>query len=289
MERLAEVRDWESLKKLYEDILAAGDPRVKDWPMMNPLHTIALIVLYLVVVGVLVLIMRRREKGFKATGLVVAHNLFLCGLSTYMFVGITAEAIRRKYSLFSNDLDTSEEGIPMARMIWIFYMSKIPEFGDTIIMALKKNFHQISFLHVYHHTSIFFIWWIITYYAPGGESYFSAALNSWIHILMYAYYCWSALAPKPTPGPDGKLPKPRPTQPAYYKQWITRLQMTQFCVMLLQAIWDLWIEPPKNYPRFCAWILFYYMFTMLALFGNFYVQSYLKGGKRKAAKAKKDE
>lgn len=37
-------------------------------------------------------------------------------------------------------------------------------------MALKKNNHQISFLHVYHHTSIFFIWWVITYYAPGGES-----------------------------------------------------------------------------------------------------------------------
>jgi len=40
-------------------------------------------------------------------------------------------------------------------------------------MALKgpgpDNFRQISFLHVYHHASIFFVWWIIVYYAPGGE------------------------------------------------------------------------------------------------------------------------
>ena len=33
-------------------------------------------------------------------------------------------------------------------------------------------------LHVYHHASISFSWWMITYTAPGGDAYFSAALNS---------------------------------------------------------------------------------------------------------------
>ena len=30
------------------------------------------------------------------------------------------------------------------------------EFVDTLIMILKKNTRQISFLHVYHHASTFF-------------------------------------------------------------------------------------------------------------------------------------
>jgi hypothetical protein len=36
-------------------------------------------------------------------------------------------------------------------------------------MVLKRNVRQITFLHVYHHSSIALIWWIIAYHAPGGE------------------------------------------------------------------------------------------------------------------------
>jgi len=57
----------------------------------------------------------------------------------------------------------------MAKMIWLFYFSKIMEFVDTMIMVLKKNNRQISFLHVYHHSSIFTIWWLVTFIAPNGE------------------------------------------------------------------------------------------------------------------------
>jgi hypothetical protein len=58
----------------------------------------------------------------------------------------------------------------MARIVWIFYFSKIFEFMDTFIMALRYRFRQITFLHVYHHSSIFFTWWFVVRNAPGGES-----------------------------------------------------------------------------------------------------------------------
>ena len=78
-------------------------------------------------------------------------------------------------------------------------------------------------LHVYHHATISFIWWMITYTAPGGDAYFSAALNSfvvrtasgtpcsrlahhrlltcllprpWQHVLMYTYYLMAILLGK---------------------------------------------------------------------------------------------
>ena len=57
----------------------------------------------------------------------------------------------------------------MAKMIWLFYFSKIFEFVDTMIMVVKKNNRQISFLHIYHHSSIFVIWWLVTFVAPNGE------------------------------------------------------------------------------------------------------------------------
>lgn len=36
-------------------------------------------------------------------------------------------------------------------------------------MILRKKDNQISFLHVYHHSSIFIIWWIVMSYMPGGQ------------------------------------------------------------------------------------------------------------------------
>jgi elongation of very long chain fatty acids protein 4 len=204
---------------------------------------------------------------------------------------------------WGNGVDRSPKGDGMARIVYIFYLSKFVEFGDTVIMvgggnarldardsrrvahvartaqALKKNYHQITWLHVYHHWSISIIWHIIARVAPGGDAYFSTALNSFIHVIMYAYYCWSALYSKKDK--SGAPAKPNWTEPAFYKKYITSMQMLQFVSMMAQALYD--IVVPNPYPRFLAWTLFIYMITMLALFGNFFTKSYSK------SKAGKDE
>jgi hypothetical protein len=72
------------------------------------------------------------------------------------------------------------------------------EFVDTVIMVLKKNNRQISFLHVYHHATTFFpVWWANVKFGPGGEAYFCCAFNSFIHVLMYV----RGAAPVPLPAP----------------------------------------------------------------------------------------
>ena len=59
------------------------------------------------------------------------------------------------------------------------------EFVDTLIMVLKKNNRQITFLHVYHHATTFGLgWWTNVLLGPGGEAYFCCAFNSFIHVLM---------------------------------------------------------------------------------------------------------
>lgn len=157
----------------------------------------------------------------------------------------------------------------MASVLWVFYASKVPEFFDTILMCLKQNFRQITFLHVYHHSSIFVIWWIIMSYVPGGSSYFSAALNSFVHVVMYGYYLWSSLAAKQPAGT-----KPRWNQPAFYRKYITTFQLFQFCLNFFQATYMIFYAPPSDFAIFTVWILFFYMITMLALFGNFFIKSY---------------
>jgi len=197
-----------------------------------------------------------------------------------MCVEIWRQAYIGRYNIFSQSLDRTPAGLPMASVLWVFYFSKVPEFLDTILMAIKPNCRQITFLHVYHHSSIFLIWWVIMSYVPGGSSYFSAALNSFVHVVMYGYYFWSSVAPKQ---PEGT--RPRWNQPAFYRKYITQFQLLQFCLNFLQASFILFVSPPADFPLFNVWILFYYMISMLALFGNFFVKQYTsKGGKGKSAK-----
>lgn len=202
----------------------------------------------------------------------------------------------------------------MASVLWVFYASKVPEFFDTVLMALKQNFRQITFLHVYHHSSIFVIWWFIISYVPsvesrkqkerkngekvrggrnsakdcgsrlchffsflflfslfsGGSSYFSAALNSFVHVIMYGYYLWASLARKL---PEGV--RPTWTHPGFYRKYITKFQLFQFCCNFVQASYMLFVSPPADFALFTVWILFFYMISMLALFGNFYLQAYM--------------
>jgi len=266
-------------------LLSQGDPRTKNWPLLDFRVMLFFTLGYLWLVASLWLIMkyvppmRRWEegKGFNVKYFAVLHNIVLTALSAYMFVEILHQAIAQHYSLWGNAVDRSSNGLGMARVLWVFYASKILEFIDTILMCLRKSFRQITFLHVYHHASIYVIWWIVAYYIPGGEPYFSAMLNSFIHIWMYGYYLWSAYAGKPAEGEKATW-----KHPAYYRQYITTGQMIQFALNLTQATY-LVTSHNHRFPRWAGWLLFYYMLTMLALFGNFAYHQYGAGRRKKAA------
>lgn len=205
---------------------------------------------------------KERKDPSWMKGIVLLHNLFLVVLSGYMSVGISWEAYKNGYKVWGNPYDPKETR--MAYLIWVFYVSKLYEFFDTVIMLLKGNTKQVSFLHVYHHATISIIWWIIAFRAPGGDAYFSAAMNSAVHVLMYLYYFLAASL--------GKNDKVR-SKYLWWGKHLTQIQMLQFFLNLCQAYYILYVE--SLYVTFLAQVLFYYMITLLILFGNFYVQKHM--------------
>jgi len=128
------------------------------------------------------------------------------------------------------------------------------------------------------------VWWIVFYYGPGGEAYFSAALNSFVHVIMYGYYLWATFARKLK---DGE--RPTILHPGFYRPYITRLQMIQFVLDFAQASYGIYLgKQGTTYPQGLFWMLWVYMITMLALFGNFYNKAYSGGkGKSKGGKGVK--
>jgi len=236
-------------------------PLSKGFPLMNPFHVLLISSAYLISIPIGRAIMKNR-KPLELKTFSLLHNGFLILLSLYMCVETIRQAVALNYSVFGNAAGTSPKDAALAQVLWIFFFSKIIEFVDTWIMVLKKNDRQISFLHVYHHGTIFIIWWAVIYYAPGGESYFSAAQNSFVHVLMYTYYFMATL----------KISVP-------YKPYITQIQMTQFILNFVQATFMVLKQTP-GYPIFLGWILFIYMLTLLALFYNFYRKNF--GAKRES-------
>jgi len=255
-------RDW--LEYYKDEIIAPGNPHAKTFPLMNPFHVILVSLAYLVIIFVGKMIMAPRKK-FELQWFSLLHNGSMVLLSSYMCYETIHQALANDFTLFGNGVDTSANGLPLAKVLWLFYFSKPIEFIDTFIMVLKKNNHQISFLHVYHHVATFMIWWFVIYYAPGGDTYFSAAQNCFIHVLMYGYYFLASL----------KINAP-------WKRYLTQAQMFQFLLNSIQAGYVLYYPTP--YPKSLALVLLVYMITLLVLFGNFYVQSNFRRNPKASAK-----
>lgn len=84
----------------------------------------------------------------------------------------------------------------MAGAVWLYYIAKISELLDTVFFVLRKKERQISFLHLYHHTLMPVCAFIGVKYFAGGHGTLLGFINSFIHIIMYAYYLLSAMGPK---------------------------------------------------------------------------------------------
>ena len=161
-------------------------------PFMAPEVPLVLVSLYLVVC----LLGRSRSSRFNHPSFVMLVNLYnaaLVALSIFMSVTVFVESSRLRYSWFNNHVDESINGLPLAKALSVFYLSKFPELFDTVIMAVKGNTRQISFLHVYHHISIIVICYCLIYSSPGSDTYWPSFLNSCVHSLMYSYYLLTSM------------------------------------------------------------------------------------------------
>jgi len=84
----------------------------------------------------------------------------------------------------------------MIQVCHLFYLSKFIELLDTIFFIMKKNFRQVSVLHVLHHGIMPISWWFGVRFVAGGFGTLHACINSFIHFLMYLYYGLAALGPE---------------------------------------------------------------------------------------------
>ncbi|UYV63389.1 ELOVL4 [Cordylochernes scorpioides] len=116
----------------------------------------------------------------------------------------------------------------IASALWWYYFSKVVELLDTVFFVLRKKWSQLTFLHVYHHSTMCALWWIGVKWVPGGSvkelcdvpALPGAMANSFVHVVMYLYYGLASMGPKMQ-------------KYLFWKKYLTVLQLVS-----ISAHWD---------------------------------------------------
>nr|WNR62019.1 elongation of very long chain fatty acids protein elovl4 [Platynereis dumerilii] len=247
----------------YEFLFQYADKRVEDWFLMDAYwKTWAGVVLYLLIVWIGPKLMEHREP-MKLRYPIVIYNALMVLLNFHIFYELIVCTTIRGYSYSCQLVDRSDNPyeVRIAKALWWFYLSKCLELMDTFFFILRKKNTQISFLHVYHHATMFPIWWVGVKWVPGGQAFLGALMNSWIHVVMYSYYGKASMGPKVQ-------------KYLWWKRYLTRKQLIQFVEGMIHAAQSLMVGCPFPLGRQRA--LMFYGGSILALFLNFYFHAYIR-------------
>ncbi|XP_057178261.1 elongation of very long chain fatty acids protein 2 [Triplophysa rosa] len=249
------------LNSIVDSLFGERDTRVRGWLLLDSYTpTFLLTITYLLTIYLGTKYMKNRP-AYSLKNVLLLYNLSVTLLSFYMLVELISAVWSAGYRLQCQGLyEAGDADIRVAKVLWWYYFSKLIEFLDTIFIVLRKKNIQISLLHVYHHASMFNIWWCVLNWIPCGQSFFGPMLNSFIHILMYSYYGLSTI--------------PSMQKYLWWKRYLTQAQLVQFVLTITHTV-SAWILP-CGFPLGCLKFQTFYMVTLVILFVNFYLQTYRK-------------
>ena len=195
---------------------------------------------------------------FQIKPFIFTYNLYQCILNIWCVLAMAHEVYYNPHfaAPWGNTPQRGVAGFRISFLVWIHYNNKFVELLDTLWMILRKKNNQVSFLHCYHHMLLIWAWFFVCKFESGGDCYFGAMVNSFIHIIMYGYYTLALL-----------------NVPCPWKKWITNCQMMQFMLVLTHSCYVVY---KGNMPIELPLVQAFVMINMLVLFGQFMKKTYVK-------------
>uniref|UniRef100_A0A1B6IBP5 Elongation of very long chain fatty acids protein n=1 Tax=Homalodisca liturata TaxID=320908 RepID=A0A1B6IBP5_9HEMI len=144
---------------------------------------------------------------------------------------------------------------------WCYLFAKIVDMIDTIFMILRKKNSHVTFLHLYHHTSMVAFSWLSVKYIQAEQGIVLGVLNSFVHVVMYTYYFLAGLGPEVQ-------------KFLWWKKYITKLQLTQFVFAIAFMVYLFYNNCSVSQIYNVIWVT--NVGVIMALFVNFYIQTYIK-------------
>ncbi|XP_012449300.1 uncharacterized protein LOC105772535 [Gossypium raimondii] len=193
------------------------------------------------------------------------HNIFLLTLSFIMALGCLVSIFSQVpnfNTLVCFPRGTSPSG-PLFFWAYIFYLSKIVEFMDTLLIILSGSMKRLSFLHVYHHSMVVIMCYICLDSAQSSVP-MVLVTNCVVHVVMYTYYLLCTL---------GMHPK--------WKKMVTDFQLVQFWLsFLIMAMLVFYHFTASGCSGILSWCFnAAFIVSLLYLFSDFHAKSYSTNAK----------
>ncbi|CAH4008659.1 elongation of very long chain fatty acids protein 7-like [Pieris brassicae] len=251
----------------YLDSLKVGKSTLVDsWFMMSsPMPILAVVVSYLFFLKIGTRLMKNRTP-LQLTTIVSYYNAGQVVLATVLCIKVFKLNLFKDGIVYAGCRYPSNTQNPLLLDLgWWYFFAKFTELLDTVFFVLRKKDKQVTFLHVYHHVVMALYSWSYLKFAAGGEGAVLALLNSAVHIVMYSYYFLSGLGPKFQ-------------KYLWWKKYVTKMQLSQFVLMLVYCIWT-YFSPQCQYAAGFTYFISFNVIVFLLLFVNFYSKSYKKDAK----------
>jgi len=256
------------IQYIYKDFWNAnGDPRVQHLPMMGggPWPVISMVVAYLYFVKILGPSLMKDRKPYELKWIIRLYNL---GMVMWNLWGFMVANKMVNYGLDTwkcrpiDPKDNSPQQMHRIGLGWVFLVSRLVEFADTIFFVLRKKYSQVSGFHVFHHSSVPIAVWFYLKFVPGDNAAFFPYINTAIHVVMYSYYFLATFGPVMAPY-------------LWWKKYLTQMQIVQFLLLICHNFY-LAVLPAKCFPRPFLANNFLFAIIFLYLFTNFYLKNYSK-------------
>ena len=180
--------------------------------------------------------------------LLVAHNAICCVLSCVSLY-VLGMGLWETGSI----IQLSSTSRYFKQGLYVYWLTKYYELLDTVFMLLRHKPKQMSFLHVFHHSTMPFLSEYSYRYAPWPPIAFGLLLNSLVHVVMYSYYALTAFFP---------------LHDFTWKKWITLLQIFQFVLGFVVCTYG------YLYEGYCIYSIIYPL-VLLSLFANYYYKAFI--------------
>jgi hypothetical protein len=254
-------------------------------PLMQFHEAILIVVVYCIVICLGYYFMRGRQENSILRPFQYIYNALQVAACGYLVVETLRVMLDLGYKPICNTFESNAEDKRMPHLLYLFYLTKAFDFFDTVFIVFHKKDKQLSFLHVYHHCTIFMTYWVNANVFYSGDIYYTIIANGAVHFVMYGYYLASMFKSVDKNGKGTGLVFML-TQAV--RPWITSMQLLQFVTMMAQAIYILYNDCQSP----LIWVKYYlgYIFSLFLLFMNFFIQNYLKKkGKKGGTDGKKGE
>jgi hypothetical protein len=242
-----------------------GAKCVKDLPLLSggPWNVLLIVGIYLWFVKFKGPEMMKNREPIYVKPYVVAHNVFLVVLHVVLYpIGLWATDFGTScWQCRPINVDDPVNGRKeyMALMLgYVYFLTKFFELADTVFFVLRKKQTHVSTLHVFHHSSMPIFCFLAAKFSAWHTVGWVAVLNAFVHIVMYSYYTLAALGIR---------------RWLWLKKYITQLQITQFVLILVHAMYFL-TKSDCGWPMMFRLMEFGHGMQFLYMFSSFYVRTY---------------